>query len=79
MWIVLKDLEIMTMFADGAHFITYLAHKLSLNTVKFARHYEESALLFSCSQIKELHVHDNELSAVMPGDQVLTGNISQKV
>ncbi|KRX86827.1 hypothetical protein T4E_6356 [Trichinella pseudospiralis] len=79
MWIVLKDLKIMTMFADGAHFITYLAHKLSLNTVKFARQYEESALLFSCSQIKELHVHDNELSAVMPGDQVLTGNISQKV
>ncbi|KRZ04082.1 hypothetical protein T11_11755 [Trichinella zimbabwensis] len=28
--------------------------------------------------VEELYVHDDESSAVMPGDQALTRNISQK-
>ncbi|KRZ73725.1 hypothetical protein T10_8784 [Trichinella papuae] len=68
----------MTEFADGLH---YLAHKLSVNETTVWDNFimgfrpPQLQLLFL---IEELHVHDDESSAVMPGDQALTRNISQE-
>ncbi|KRX52779.1 hypothetical protein T09_11358 [Trichinella sp. T9] len=41
--------------------------------------YEESTRLFSCPKVGDLNVHDDELSALKPGDQAQIKNIKMEL